>query len=79
MEEEFQAIANAIAKGEDPHEAYARNSDHWDLQYNVATGGSDKKSIPMTPVCGAATCGLPASTGTISVPTPKMSAAQVFK
>lgn len=40
MEEEFQAIANAIAKGEAPHEAYARNSEHWDLQYNVATGGS---------------------------------------
>ncbi|QLA79930.1 hypothetical protein EXV95_04290 [Acidovorax sp. JMULE5] len=46
MEEEFQAIANAIAKGEDPHEAYARNSDHWDLQYNVATGGADKKIYP---------------------------------
>ncbi len=41
MEEEFQAIAEAIAAGEDPHTAYDQRHREWDAKYNHATGGSD--------------------------------------
>lgn len=40
MEEEFQAIAQAIAAGEDPHAAYDQRHREWDAKYNAATGGS---------------------------------------
>lgn len=41
MEEEFVAIAQAIAAGESPHEAYAREQHRWDTAYNIATGGGE--------------------------------------
>lgn len=44
MQEEFQALTEAILSGDPAHVAYEKFGDKWNAQYNQATGGSGKSN-----------------------------------